>query len=133
MPFLGSILLLALPLSAQELAVPDFSEGMSDVNLEKQEKVNGQETFHFTTALDSKEFSATLRQFLGAGWGTRTLNREEMILAGPKARKSNSTVSLSVYENAKLPGIEVLVFHLTPKEGDAKSTVEITVIRAESD
>ena len=63
---LAAIVLLVLPLSAQEPAVPDFSKGMPDV---KGEKIDGNETFHLKTALGSKEFSTTLSKFLGAGWG----------------------------------------------------------------
>ena len=61
-------LLLALPLSAQELAVPDFSKGMPDANLERKQKIYGQEAFSLKTVLSFKGFSTTLSKFLGAGW-----------------------------------------------------------------
>jgi hypothetical protein len=133
MLLLADIVLLALPLSAEELAVPDFSKGMTEVTLAKKKKIIGGEIFNLKTALDSKAFSVTLRKFLGAGWRNRKLKNEEMILSANKARTSNSTVNLSVYENAKLPGVDIRVFHLKPKEGGADSTVEITVIREEND
>ena len=128
---LAAIALLVLPLSAQEPAVPDFSKDMPDVKLEKREKIDGNETFHLKTALGSKEFFTTLSKFLGAGWGQRKLNPEEMILAANKGRASSAEVNLAVYENAKLPGVDIRVFHLKPKEGNAGSSVEITVIRKE--
>ena len=123
------LLLLAFPLSAQELTVPDFSKGMPDVNLERKEKIDGQETFHLKTALNSKEFSITLSKFLGAGWGKRKLNREEMILAANKGRTSNAEVNLAVYAKAKVPGVDIRVIHLKDKEENAGSSVEIVVIR----
>ena len=128
---LAAIALLVLPLSAQEPTVPDFSRGMPDVKLEKREKIDGNETFHLKTALGSKELSPTLSKFLGAGWGTRKLNREEMILAANEGRTSNAEVYLAVYENARIPGVDIRVIHLKHKEGYAGSGVKITVIRKE--
>ncbi|MDA7613467.1 hypothetical protein N8598_04145, partial [Akkermansiaceae bacterium] len=130
---LAAIVLLVLPLSAQEPAVPDFSKGMPDVKLEKGEKIDGNETFHLKTALGSKEFSTTLSKFLGAGWGKRKLNLEEMTLAANKGRASSAEVNLAVYENAKLPGVNVRVFHLKHKAENARSSVEIVVIREHKD
>ena len=130
---LAAIALLVLPLSAQELAVPDFTKGVPDVKLEKKEKINGNETFYLKTALSSKEFSTTLGKFLGPGWGGRKLDQEEMALAANKGRTSNATVNLSVYENAKVPGGDIRVIHLKPKKEDAGSSVEIIVIRDEKD
>lgn len=127
---LAAIVLLVLPLSAQEPAVPDFSKGMPDV---KGEKIDGNETFHLKTALGSKEFSTTLSKFLGAGWGKRKLNLEEMTLAANKGRASSAEVNLAVYENAKLPGVNVSVFYLKHKAENARSSVEIVVIREHKD
>ena len=127
---LAAIVLLVLPLSAQEPAVPDFSKGMPDV---KGEKIDGNETFHLKTALGSKEFSTTLSKFLGAGWGKRKLNLEEMTLAANKGRASSAEVNLAVYENAKLPGVNVRVFYLKHKAENARSSVEIVVIREHKD
>jgi len=126
---LAAIALLVLPLSAQEPAVPDFSKGMPEVNLEKREKIDANETFHLKTALASKEFSTTLSKFLGAQWNKRKLNPEEMIFAANKGRASNAEVNLAVYENAKVPSVDIRVIHLKHKEGNAGSSVEITVIR----
>lgn len=128
---LAAIALLILPLSAQEPSVPDFSKGMPDVNLEKREKIDGNETFHLRTALGSKEFSTTLSKFLGAQWDKRKLNPEEMTLAANMGRASNAEVHLAVYENAKAPSVEIRVIYLKPKEGKAGSSVEITVISEE--
>ncbi len=128
---LAAIALLVLPLSAQEPTVPDFSKGMPDVKLEKREKIDGNETFHLKTSLASKEFFTTLSNFLGAGWGMRKLNREESILAGNKARTSNAEVCLAVYENARIPSVDIRVIHLKHKEENAGSSVEITVIGKE--
>ena len=132
-PLLAGIALFTFPIFAQDLAIPDFSKGMPDVNLERKEKVNDQETFHLRTVLVSKEFSTALSEFLGAGWRHRTLKREEMILSAERARTSNATVNLSIYENAKLPGVDIRVLQLKPKKAGADSTVEITVMRAELD
>jgi len=104
---------------------------MPDVNLERKEKIDGQETFHLKTALNSKEFSITLSKFLGAGWGKRKLNREEMILAANKGRTSNAEVNLAVYENAKVSGVDIRVIHLKHKGENAGFSVEIVVIREE--
>ena len=123
--------LLAFPLSAAEPSVPDFSKGMPGVNLEKNEKVNGNETFQLKTPLSSKEFSTTLIKFLGPGWGRRKLNPEEMILAANKGRTSNAIVNLAVYKSAKVPGVNIRVIHLEYKEGNRGPSVEIAVIREE--
>lgn len=133
LPLIAGIALFAFPVSASEPGVPDFSKGMPDVNLEKKEKTNGNETFQFKTALGSGEFNTTLSKFLGPGWGTRKLNREEMFHAANKGRFSNVTVNLAVYENAKVPGVDIRVFHLKHKEGNRGSSVEITVIQEEGD
>ena len=125
--------LLALPVSAAEPSVPDFSKGMPGVNLEKNEKANGNETFQLKTPLSSKEFSTTLIKFLGPGWGRRKLNPEEMILAANKGRTSNATVTLAVYKSAKVPGVNIRVIHLEYKEGNRGPSVEIAVIREEKD
>ena len=130
---LAVIAVLVLPLSAREPAVPDFSKGMPDVKLEKKEKINGNETFHLKTALGSKEFSTTLSKFLGAGWSKRKLTPEEMILAANKGRASSAEVNLAVYENAKLPGVDIRIIHLKPKEENARSSVDIVVIREHKD
>lgn len=127
------IALFALPLSAQEPGVPDFSKGMPDVNLEKKQQANGNETFYLNTTLSSKEFNTTLKKFLGPGWGNRTLSQEEMFLAARRGRTSNAEVNLAVYENAKVSGVDIRVIHLKHKEGDRGSSVEITVIRDEGD
>jgi hypothetical protein len=132
-PLFAGIALLVLPLSAQELTIPDFSKGMPDVNLEKTEKSNGQEVFHLKTTLSSKKFSTTLEKFLGEGWGKRKLNREEMFLAANKGRTSNAEVNLAVYENAKVPGVDIRVIHLKHKEEDVGFSVEIVVFREEED
>ena len=131
--FITGIPLLALPLSANEPGVPDFSKGMPDVNLEKKEKANGDDIFKLKTALSSKQFTTTLTKFLGPGWGMRKLNREEMILAANKGRASNAEVSLAIYDNAKVPGVDIRVIHLKHKEGNRASSAEITVIREEKD
>ncbi len=123
--------LLAFPHSAAEPSVPDFSKGMPGVKLEKNEKVNGNETFQLKTALSSKEFSTTLIKFLGPGWGRRKLNPEEMILAANKGRTSNAIVNLAVYKSAKVPGVNIRVIHLEYKEGNRGPSVEIAVIREE--
>lgn len=129
----AAVALLVLPLSAQELAVPDFTKGIPDVNLERNEKVNGNETFHLKTALSYRDFSTTLGKFLGPGWGRRKLVREDMALAADRGRTSNATVNLAVYENPKVPGVDIRVIHLKSKEKDAGSRVEIVVIRDEKD
>ena len=125
------IALLAFPVSAREPSVPDFSKGMPDVNLEKKEKANGDDIFKLKTALSSKQLTTTLTKFLGPGWGKRKLNREEMILAANKGRTSNAEVNLAVYENAKIPGVDIRVIHLKHKEENRASSVEIRVIREE--
>jgi hypothetical protein len=126
---LASITLLVSPLSALEPSVPDFSNGMPDATLEKTEKRAEHETFHLGTALGSREFFATLEKFLGPGWGTRTLSQEEMLLAATSGRSSNAEVNLAAYENAQVPGVAIRVIHLKPKEENADSSVEITVMR----
>ena len=73
------VALIALPLFAQEIAVPDFSKGMPDVNLEKKDTISGRETFHLKITLTLEGFSTALSKFLGAGWSYRNLKREEMI------------------------------------------------------
>ena len=123
------ILLTAMSLAAQEPAVPDFSKGMPDAALQKKERVGEREIFHLKTALGSKEFSNRLRRFLGAGWRKRSLSKGDMILAASKGRFSNAVVNLSVFGNAKLPGVTVRALHLKPKKEDAESIVEIEVIR----
>ena len=127
------IALLAFPVPASEPSVPDFSKGMPDVKLEKKEKANGDDIFKFKTALSSRQFTTTLTKFLGPGWDTRKFNREEMILAANKGRTSNAEVTLAVYEKAKVPGVDIRVIHLRPKEENAGSSVEISVIREEKD
>ncbi|MGB2266684.1 MAG: sulfatase family protein [Akkermansiaceae bacterium] len=122
-----------LPLSTQEPGVPDFSKGIPDVNLEKKEQANGNETFYLNTTLSSKEFNSTLKKFLGPGWATRKLKQEEMIYAANKGRFTNFTVNLSVYVNKKVPGVHIRVIHLQHKEQNQDSRVEITVIREEGD
>ena len=52
-----------------------------------------------------------------------------MILAASKGRFSNAVVNLSVFGNAKLPGVTVRAIHLKPKKEGAESLVEIDVIR----
>ena len=130
---IAGVALLALPVSAVEPSVPDFSKGMPGMNLEKNERVNGNETFQLKTALNSKEFSTTLIKFLGPGWGRRKLSREEMILAANKGRTSNATVNLAVYKSAKIPGVNICVIHLEYKEGNRGPSAEITVILEEED
>jgi hypothetical protein len=120
---------LVLPLTAGEPALPDFSDGMPDVALVSKEKAGDQETLHLATSLGSREFSATLDRFLGEGWRRRILKPEEMTLAADKSRTSNAKVDLAVYANAGLPGIGIPIIHLKPKEAEADSHVEITVIR----
>ncbi|MDA8634104.1 hypothetical protein N9406_03825 [Verrucomicrobiales bacterium] len=131
MPLFACIALLALPLSAQEPGVPDFSKSMPDVKLAKKETREDHETFHLKTTLSSKEFSTTLSKFLGPEWGKRKLNREEMILAANKGRTSNAEVNLAVYENAKVSGVDIRVIHLKHKGENAGFSVEIVVIREE--
>jgi hypothetical protein len=124
-------LLFALSLAAEQPAIPDFSKGMPDVNLERKEKVNKQENFYFKTALSSKEFSAALNKFLGAGWGKKKLSEEEMDFAMNLARTSNVEINLAVYRNDKIPGVDIRVIHMKQKERVAKYRVEISVIRVD--
>ncbi len=124
---------LATTLDARDAAVPDFSEGMPNASLEKKEIIDGKETYHLKTVLSSKEFSGTLRRFLGDGWNTRTLTKEEMVLASTKGRALNAVVNLSVYENAKLPAVEIRVIHFKYKGGNTGPEVEIMIIRQEPD
>ncbi|WP_169972701.1 hypothetical protein [Tautonia rosea] len=124
------LLLFAVPLSAQELTVPDFSKGIPDVNLERKLKINGQEIYSLKTALSAKEFSTTLSKFLGAEWRKRTLSPEEMSLAANTGLTSIAEVNLFVYENAKIPDIDVQVMHVKYNEGNEDSRVQILVIRS---
>ena len=133
LPTLTMVALLATALSAELPAVPDFSKGMPEMNLERKEVIDGTETFHLKTPLNSKEFSAVLSKFLGAGWGKRKLSQEEMILAATRGRASNGEVSLAVYENPKVPGIEIQVIHLKRKEANPGPNVEISVIQRAKD
>lgn len=126
---LTTLFFLTFPISAQELVVPDFSKDMPDVTLERKEAINGLRIYHLKTALSSKEFSTTLSKFLGAGWGKRKLTQEEMILVANKGRASNAEVSLAVYQNSKIPGVDIHVLHLKQKEENAGSSVEIHVMR----
>ncbi|MCO6044051.1 hypothetical protein NG895_09030 [Aeoliella sp. ICT_H6.2] len=117
-------------LGDRKSAVPDFSKGMPDVNLVGKLKIKGQETFSFKTALNTGDFSIKLSNFLGAGWRKRTLNPEEMSLAASMGQIANAEANLSVYENAKIPGVDIRVIHLKDKEGKAESRVEIHVLRS---
>ncbi|MCB1098524.1 MAG: hypothetical protein KDN22_23330 [Verrucomicrobiae bacterium] len=124
-----AVLMLALPLSAQERAVPDFSKGMPDAKLESKLEAHGEETFILTTALSSKEFSTTLSKFLGAGWAKRAINSEEKIplAASSMGLTSIAEVNVAVYENAKIPGVDVEVMYVKYKEVNAVSRVTISV------
>ena len=122
--------MLTLPLSAQEPAVPDFSKGMPDAKLESKLDVHGEEAFVLSTALSSKEFSTALNKFLGAGWAKREINPEEKIpTAASMGLAATAEVNISVYENPKLPGVNVEVMHAKYKEGNADSRVTISVNR----
>ena len=122
-------LLFVTSLAAAETAVPDFSEGIPNVTVDKIAKVGSQETFHLKTALSSKEFLGTLRRFLGAGWTNRKLNQAEMTLAARKGRMMNAEIGLTVHVNAKLPGVEIRVIHFKPKQANTGNTVEVAVFR----
>ena len=125
-----AVLMLTLPLSAQEPAVPDFSKGMPDAKLESKLDVHGEEAFVLSTALSSKEFSTALNKFLGAGWAKREINPEEKIpTAASMGLAATAEVNISVYENPKLPGVNVEVMHAKYKEGNADSRVTISVNR----
>jgi len=126
-----AILVLTLPLSAQEPAVPDFSKGMPDAKLESKLDVHGEEAFILSTALSSREFSTALNKFLGAGWTSkREINPEEKIpTAASMGLAATADVNISVYENPKLPGVNVEVMHAKYKKGNADSRVTISVNR----
>jgi hypothetical protein len=125
-----AVLMLTLPLSAQEPAVPDFSKGIPDAKLESKVGDHGEEAFILSTALSFKEFSATMNKFLGAGWTKREIDLEEKIpAAASMGLAETAEVNLSVYENPKLPGVNVEVMHATYKEGNVDSRVTISVNR----
>ena len=127
-PLVAGMAFLAFPASASEPGVPDFSKGLPDVSLEKKAKTDGKDIFHFKTSLGAKQFSTTLTKFLGPSWGLRKLHREEMILAASKGRTPGAEVNLAVYENAKVPGVDIRVIYLKHKERTRGSIVEIAVI-----
>ncbi len=126
-------LLLAMPLLAQDVAVPDFSKGMPDAELKLKLNTHGNETFILTTALSSTEFSTALGDFLGAGWGKRAVDPEEsMAFADSMGLTSIAEVNIFEYENAKVPGVNVQVMHAKYKEGNADSRVTISVNRPDA-
>lgn len=127
LPF--AALLLALPLSAQESAVPDFSKGMPDVKLERKMKIEGQEAYRLKTTLGSREFSTTLVKFLGAGWHKRALTEDETfsLIA---ARTSVAECSLEIYKNGKFPGVEVRASYSKEKKGDAHAHVDVQAFKS---
>ena len=126
-------LLLAMPLFAQDVAVPDFSKGMPDAKLKLKLNTHGDETFILTTALSSTEFSTALGEFLGAGWGKRAIDPEEiMAFADSMGLTSIAEVNIFEYENAKIPGVSVQVMHAKYKEGNADSRVTISVNRPDA-
>ena len=126
-------LLLAMPLLAQEVAVPDFSKGMPDAKLKLKLNTHGDETFILTTALSATEFSTALGEFLGAGWCKRVVDPEEsMAFAVSMGLTSIAEVNISAYENAKIPGVNVQVIHAKYKEWNADSRVTISVNRPAS-
>ncbi len=103
---------------------------MPDAKLVTKLKVHGEEAFILSTALSSKEFSTALSKFLGAGWAKRAINPEEKIpSAASMGLTSTAEVNISVYENAKIPGVDVEVMHVKYKEGNADSRVTISVNR----
>lgn len=122
-------LLIALPLSAQEPAVPDFSKGMPDVKLERKMKIEGQEAYRLKTTLGSKEFSTTLGKFLGAGWRKRELTEDESFSL-TAARTYVAECSLEIYENEKLPGIEIRASYSKEKKGDAHAQVDVQAFKS---
>jgi hypothetical protein len=125
-----AVLMLTLPLSGQEPAVPDFSKGMPDAKLESKLDDHGEEAFILSTALSFKEFSTAMIKFLGAGWAKREINPEEKIpTATSMGLAATAEVNISVYENPKLPGVNVEVMHAKYKEGNADSRVTVSVNR----
>jgi hypothetical protein len=122
-------LLLTLPLSAQEAAVPEFSKGMPDVKLGRKMTIDGQKAYRLTTALDSKGFSTTLAKVLGTGWRKRALTEDETFSV-TAARTSAAECSLEVYENEKLPGIEIRASYSKEKKDDAHADVDVQVFRS---
>ena len=125
-----AVLMLTLPLSAQEPAVPDFSKGIPDAKLESKLDIHGQDAFILSTALSFEEFFTALNKFLGAGWARREINPEEKIpTAASMGLAGKAEVNISVYENPKLPGVNVEVMHAKYKEGNADSRVTISVNR----
>lgn len=127
LPF--AALLLALPLSAQDSAVPDFSKGMPDAKLERKMKIQGQEAYRLKTTLGSKEFSTTLVKFLGAGWHKRALTADESFSL-TAARTYVAECSLEMYKNEKFPGIEVRASYSREKKGDAEAHVDIQAFKS---
>ena len=116
----------------REPGFPEFSGGLKDVNFVRREKAGNEEMFFLKTKLNSKDFSAALRQHLGAGWKTRVLGDEDFLRARLAGRSTGATVNMSAFVNAEFPGVEVRSIHLTYKNRSSEPNVGITIVGTDS-
>ena len=115
---------------ARTPAPPDFSDGIKDAIFVKKANHVQQETFYLRTEIARESLIDNVREHLGPHWRRRKLKERDIRQAAVKSRQLPATVSLSVYENVNVPGMEVHIFFLIYKTESLEPNVHINVVPA---